>query len=150
MMSLLLVMCSCRRHSPVTDEPRPEHDSSTNTTLAQRLAILDAGHFVADDDVASARFRSLLGQLDEQYLETDMQIANMTLTTLKLLREKGIEESSLEIMEGINKLYFNLSHTNEQYANIVAMYSMLRDKGMSHDDSLQGMQELIQGVGLAP
>lgn len=146
----ILIACACSRHDAPTSPSTRDHDPWTNTTLAQRLAILDGGQFVGDDDVKSARYRSLLTQLDGKYIENQQQIANMTLTAHKLLRDKGIEESPLTIMEGVNRLYFNLSHTNEQYANIAGMYSMLRDKGMKHDEALDGMQEIIQGVGLAP
>jgi len=129
---------------------RSTEDPLANTTLAQRLAILEENRFVEVTHIKAARYQSLLDQLDNQYIESDQQIANMTLIAQEQLREKGLEVQVMAIMEGINRLYYNMSHTNESYAGIASLYVLGRDSGLEHSEAIEGIQQLISGLGLAP
>ena len=72
--------------------------------LEYKLAVIDAGHSVPKDDITVARFRSLLRQLSEKYVESPQQIADISVNAQALLRQEGVPERILNIMEGLNQV----------------------------------------------
>ncbi len=113
--------------------------------LPQKLATIDAGGYVAGDDVVVARFRSLLRQLDEAYAEDEEQIGNMTIVARDLMRKEGVEESLLNIMEAMNQL-FPRQIDGLKYAEYVASYATLRNKGQSHEQATRALQGIIRAL----
>jgi len=93
-------------------------------SIEYKLAVIDAGGFVPKDDLTVARFRSLLNQLSRTYVENKQQIADMTVTAQKLLRKDGVDESLLNIMEGLNQL-FSKPLGNQKYAEYAVAYVTL-------------------------
>jgi hypothetical protein len=76
------------------------------------LAFVDAGGL--PDDVTVNRFRSLLGQLDDKYAGGAQNIADRTVVAQTLLKQKGVSESLLNIMEGMNQILPDGVH-NQRY-----------------------------------
>ncbi len=112
-------------------------------SLEYQLATIDKG-YVSDGDPTIARFRSLLDQLSNTYVENKQSIADMTVMTQKLLKEKyGISESLLRIMEGMNQILYQRL-PNQAYAEYTTAYIQLRNSGMSHSEAVEGLAALIR------
>ena len=112
-------------------------------SLEYQLATIDKG-YVSDNDLTITRFRSLLDQLSNKYVENKQSIADMTVATQKLLKEKyGISESLLRIMEGMNRILYQRI-PNQAYAEYTTVYIQLRNSGMSHSEAVEGLAALIQ------
>lgn len=111
-----------------------------NDTLEYQLATINSGSYVPKDHVTVARFRSLLEQLSETFVENRQQIADMSVTARQLLKKNGIEESLINIMEGLNTI-FSIRVDNQKYSEYAAAYVTLRDKGQSHSEAVRGSQK---------
>jgi len=116
-------------------------------SLEYKLAVLNAGGFVPRNHITVARFRSLLNQLSDTYIEDNERIADMTITARDLLRKAGIEESLLNIMGGLNRL-FSEPLGNQKYAEYAASYVVLREKGYSHLEAIRGLKAILEGMGI--
>lgn len=116
-------------------------------SLEYKLAVVDAGGFVSKDDITIARFRSLLRQLSEKYVESPQQIADMSVKAKELLREEGVSEKMLTMMEGLNQV-FSTQVPNQRYSEYVSLYIGLRRQGQSHDASINGLRSILQGLGV--
>lgn len=116
-------------------------------SIEYQLACINAGRRVAQDDITVARFRSLLRQLSHTFVEDPQQIADMSVKGLQMLKQDGISESLLNIMEGMNQL-FSTKVANQKYAELIAAYLTLRDKGQSHTQAIAGLQGILRGMGI--
>ena len=110
-------------------------------SLEYKLASLDNGGPVRAGDVSVARFKSLLRQLSETYVEDKEQIANMTVRIQQVLTKDGVKESLRNIMEGMNRV-FDGPNSGQKYGEYGAAYAVLRIKGQSHREAVEGMREL--------
>jgi hypothetical protein len=99
--------------------------------------LLDGG-----GDVQTARFRSLLSQLTEKFVESEKEISDMTVKAQDLMKKEGIAESLVSIMEGMNQI-FAAKVANQEYKQYVAAYVTLRSQGQSHDQAVSGLRALI-------
>ena len=132
-----------------TTAPRAKTPSSQvkAESLEYKLATIEKG-FVSRDDIIITRFKSLLEQLDEKYFENKQDIADLTVRAQEILRDKsGINESLLNIMEGMNRLFY-VNTANLKYLEYATAYITLRDKGDSHDDAMKGLQAILQDLGI--
>lgn len=118
-----------------------------NHSLEHQLATINAGGYVAKDDITVARFRSLLEQLSSTYVEDKQEIADASVTAKQLLKKDGVAESLLNIMEGLNQL-FATKIENQKYIESAAAYVTLRNKGQSHSEALRGLQAILRGLGV--
>jgi hypothetical protein len=119
------------------------HQSPTSVrglSTAQQLAVIDN---VASDDVKINRYQSLLTQLSSAYGETEVRISDMTVTATQILLKKGITESNLTILEGMNRV-FPGRDPGLSYSETMSMYMALRDKGESHERTVEGLGEMLQ------
>jgi hypothetical protein len=123
-------------------KPQPKSES-----LEYKLATIEKG-YVSRDDIIIVRFRSLLEQLDAKFVENKMQISDMSVAVQKLLKEQeGIKESLLNIMEGMNRL-FSSESANLKYSEYAAAYMVLRRKGQSHYEAVEGLKAILQTLGI--
>jgi hypothetical protein len=99
--------------------------------------LLDGG-----GDVQTARFRSLLSQLTEKFVESEKEISDMTVKAQDLMKKEGTAESLVSIMEGMNQI-FAAKVANQEYKQYVAPYVTLRSQGQSHDQAVSGLRALI-------
>jgi len=111
------------------------------------LADMDAGHSVGDDDITVARFRFLLDQLSRRFPENRARIGDMTYVAQKGLRQDGISESLLTIMEGLNKASQSPQSRGRKYAEYAAAYSTIRANGLSHEKAVDA---LFKAMSLVP
>ena len=121
--------------------------AQASESLEYKLATINAGGYVSKDHITVARFRSLLNQLSATFLENKKQIADMSVTAQNLLRKEGVDESLLNIMEGMNQL-FSRKIENQKYAEYAAAYVTLRGKGQSHMEALRGLQAILRSLGV--
>lgn len=110
------------------------------------LATINAGTYVQRDDITVKRFRSLLDQLSQKYVEDEQQIADMTVKIIEILKEKGISEKPLAIMEGMNSLFYSAAKLH--YVEYVSTYVTLRDSGKSHEAAVIGLRMLLRALGV--
>jgi len=127
--------------------PRVDEALQPAQTLEYNLALLNAGGYVKDDDITVARFRTLLELLSEKFVEDRQQIANMTVKAQSMLRDKGVSESLLDIMEGMNGLFYS-DVRDMKYAEYVAAYVTMRIQGLSHDDAIHSLRALLKSLGV--
>jgi hypothetical protein len=125
--------------------PAPSIARTDSEPLEQQLATVDDG-YVAVDDIRVARFRSLLDQLSETSSSSEQQIADQTVKCQELLKDKGIKESLINIMEGMNKIFAS-STQKKQYSEWLAAYVVLREKSTSHDDAIKSLEGIGQAFG---
>jgi len=130
---------------PVEEPTKPV--AQKQESMEYMLATIEKG-YVSRDDPIIARFRSLLEQLDAKFIENKTQIGDMSVAAQKLLREEeGIKESLLNIMEGMNQL-FSSESTNLKYPEYASAYMVLRRKGQSHHEAIEGLRAILQTLGI--
>lgn len=110
-----------------------------------KLARLDENDAPKDSDPKVARFKSLLGQLSTTYTEKPNQIADMTVSAQEQMKKEGVEEPLLDIMEDMNQV-FAARIPNQRYAEYVAAYITLREKGYTREKSVAGLQDLLSAL----
>ncbi|MDI6854864.1 MAG: hypothetical protein QME75_14830 [Deltaproteobacteria bacterium] len=121
--------------------------NANDESLEYKLACINAGRRVSQDDITIARFKSLLRQLSETFVENGQQIADMSVKAQKILREDGISESLLNIMEGMNQI-FSSKVGNQKYAEYIAAYLTMRNKGHSHTQAIASIRSLLRSMGI--
>lgn len=126
------------------EQPAPQSESES---MEYMLACIDAGYYVPRDDASVEKFRTLLHQLDEKFIENERQIGDTSVSTKFLLRDNGIQESLLNIMEGMNQL-FSSKPENIKYAEYTSIYLGMRKKEYSHDNAIKGLKTFLQNQGI--
>lgn len=112
-------------------------------TLEYKLAVLNTGGLMGEGD--AAHFRSLLDQLSNSYGEDQQQIANISLIACNRIRHCDINESLLNIMEGLNDLSVYGDLKNKKYAEFAVEYATLRMAGQLHQEAIGGLQARMMG-----
>jgi hypothetical protein len=111
---------------------------------AYRLAFLDAGHDLPKDDSTVARIRSLLTQLSADCVESVEFVGGQANYVSTALRKKGIEETRLTVLEGINRV---IQQPQAKICpTVFAMYVMMRDAGQSQDEAIAGLRDILGGL----
>lgn len=109
------------------------------------LAFLEKEGILEENDITIARFRALLELLSGKFVESKIEIADATVTAQNLLREQGIEESLLNMMEGINRIFYqNLE--NQSYVEYITLYITMRVQGETHQQSINGLTAALQSM----
>lgn len=112
--------------SPVQQQTSQQTSPSTGKSYEYMLASLDKGYNLDEDDITVNRFRFLLDKLEAKTQNTRQQIADMTVNSQKLLREKyGKEVTLLELMEQANKAIPETSKHTVKYEEIISMVAVL-------------------------
>jgi hypothetical protein len=114
-------------------------------SLEYRLAVINTGGNISENDPTIARFRSLLNQLSQSYMEDTQQIANMSVIIRDRLSANGIDESLLNIMEGLNQLLWPNESNKKGYSEYAFAYAGLRNKGLPHQDTIEILQSIVNG-----
>ena len=106
--------------------------STTNKSNAEMLAVLDGSGNVA-------RYESLLQQLSVAFRVDEKTIADQTAGTVQTLKESGIDESFINIMEGINSISAPIKGS---YLDTMTAYAALRIRGTNHRDTILGIEAM--------
>lgn len=135
------------------DSPAPSPEviattspSSPQASLEEELATIDGNDTITNRDTRVSRFRSLLGQLSETFDVTQQQTADQTVKCQEMLQKDGVQDSLLNITEGMNQIFVRADH-KQAYSQWLAAYIVLRDKGTSHQDSIEGLKGMAQAFG---
>ena len=119
----------------------------TNTikseSLDYRLAVIDTGSFVIEGDPIIKRFDSVLDQLSYNYVEDRQQIANISIIICDKMKSNGIDESLLDIMDGLNKLIWPQDFKKRRYSEYLITYASLRNNGLSKQEAIETLQAII-------
>ncbi|NQT35194.1 hypothetical protein HQ587_08390 [bacterium] len=126
---------------------RPPRSEMQEFSNEYKLASIDAGYQIPKDHITVARFRSLIHQLSNTFVESKQEICDMTVTAQNLLKKEGIKENLLNIMEGMNQLY-STPLQNQKYSEYISAYVVLRKKGQTHSDVILDLQALLQVFGV--
>ena len=102
-------------------------------SLANKLATLEKGTYVAEDDKLVKRFDNLLDQVDKEYDVNKQQISNMTYKLKELLNEKGVVVSMVKVMEGA------VQTKVKEYATYLGYYLTLKEKGYDHNTIIESI-----------
>ncbi len=125
-----------------------------NHSLGFKLAVLESdsytlGKYPSESDQIVKRYNSLLTQLNDKYVEDSEQIADITVRARKILRDNGVEEKMVVLMEGMN-LVFNLDQDslNLRYLEVATIYVAGRKKGLDSKKSIEGISEFLRLAGI--
>lgn len=116
-------------------------------SIGAKLAMLDTGKPLTDSDLLSKRYTNILHQLTLKYIESDERICDISTVGKRLLNEAGIDESMINIMEGILKLQ-DLKTRTKKYSENVSMYVAARQNGNSHYEALSKLQDLLSQISM--
>ncbi len=151
-LSLLLVMgilmlnaCADSATPPPAPAPAPapiDSGGETASTIEYKLAVINAGHNVDVNNPTVSQFRNLLDSLSAKYVEGQQQIADMSVTAQNILRDAGIEENLLNIMQGLD-IVIDSPIEKQGFAECAAAYTTLRKSGFSHNDAIQGLGDVL-------
>ena len=72
-------------------------------SIEYKLAVVNAGRDISEDDITVARFRTLLDRLEVKCLNGRQHLADMAVAARDLLREQGIDRKPLAIMEFVDQ-----------------------------------------------
>ena len=140
-----IVIIAILSNLPSTEEKNHYSPLQEKKSLEYMLAAVNARGYVREDDITIRRFRTLLDQLDEKFVEGREQIGDMTVKGVQMLDQAGIEEKPLNIMEGLNSVFFTKIE-NQRYAEYVAIYVTAREKGMSHEEAIKDLRNIITAL----
>jgi hypothetical protein len=68
---------------------------------------------------------------------------DQTVKAQEMLRKEGVQDSLMDLMTGMNQL-FSTRQEGKQYAEALAAYIVLREKGTSRNDAFQMVQGLAR------
>jgi len=70
-----------------------------------------------------------------------MRLADMAVVAQTSMRESGVDEPLLEILEGMNRIAI-VRLSSETFAGPLALYVVLRKKGLSHADAIETLTDV--------
>jgi hypothetical protein len=77
----------------------PDARATTEARLEYKLAVVHTGGYVNEDDPIVQRFAGALDRLEAKCPESRQQLADMGVKGRALLRDKGLDESLLAVLE---------------------------------------------------
>lgn len=110
-----------------------------------KLATIELARVVPETDPTVARFRGHLDRLDASYPETRLQIGDMTVMVRGTLEKSGIPVQLSTLLSGVEAIP-TLPGAPQRYAEILAMYSTLRQRGFSHDSAVTGIASVTRSL----
>ena len=136
--ALMLAVAGIWGGKPLTNTIKEE-------PLEYRLAVISSKGYVREDDEIVARFRSLLDQLSQNYIEDPQQIANMSVIARNKLKAYGVDESLLNIMEGLNQIIWTNGPRKRRYSEYIFAYAGMRHNGLTHCEAIERLQASLNG-----
>lgn len=113
---------------------------TTSRPLEEALAFIDCEGGTADPlDVK--RFKYLLERLDDLFREDQKTIGDQVVATQNLLREAGIRQSMIPIMEGMCTVC-PPSLKGQPLADNLAIYCTMRKNGYPHQEAVNALGDL--------
>jgi hypothetical protein len=104
---------------PTSEPTRPAPLPTSTPTLEYKLATINKGYAVDENDPTIARFRIVLASLDRKTVQSKQEISDMLVTAHELLRDKyGKNITLLELAEGAD--YSIPSGVEVNFAEVLA------------------------------
>jgi len=103
--------------------PKPT-DTISKMSSAKMLAILDFGEDMPEDDIRVNGIRNYLEKLSQLFSDNIDSIADYTSRGKDLLKSKGIDKSSKDILHDIYIGYRGANLKNIKYKEVIVIYSM--------------------------
>jgi len=111
------------KEQSASDESEKE---SAEESLEYKLAVINEGGYVSEDDATINRFRYLLKIINGKTKNSKQEIADMTCNGWEMLEDDyGVEVSLLEFMEGANDSIPPNNDIKVDYGEILAAYVLL-------------------------
>lgn len=131
----------------VTARAEPVRDLKSAPPEVQLACLNVYNKSTSNPDPAKVtRFKYLLGSLKSHYPESKKEIADWTVKAQGAMKEKGVKEDLLDIMESVNKVKISKSLGVVPYKDCLVAYSMLRTEGMSREEAAMGITQILKGV----
>jgi hypothetical protein len=138
---LLPVLTSCS-----SDSGNSSTENFNQLPLELKLATHDGD---STDPIKVNRYRELMTQLANTYVDPPQGIYESIITARVILERKGISERLLDIMEGLNQILAK-PMPNQKIDNYLAAYIELRNKGQSHITAVSGLRALMTDYEAIP
>lgn len=107
----------------------------TQWSTAQKLVYIETdGVF---DELAIRRMKSLLEHVCHDYNEPEGRVGNMTVRAQSVLRERGIEQQLMGILEAM--ISIGSAGWSSDLSLGLGVYCELRDRGRTHDQAVAAM-----------
>lgn len=111
-LALAIIVTSCGDSAPTVKEEVP---------IEEKLAVID--DIYDKNDIKAVRIKTLVNDLSVKYAEPKDTIGEYTYRVKAILRDKGIDDSILTILEQMNKTE---KMENTPYKDAVTMYLLIR------------------------
>lgn len=99
----LMCLTACGSKSDIPNSEEKQVTSTEEETVEHQIAAIDAGGFIAKDDITVTRARYLLSSIQSATDTPARNIGNMAAKTSDLLMEKyGKKVTILEVLEAVN------------------------------------------------
>lgn len=136
---------------PVLASCAPDSGSSSTEDFRQLPLELKLATHWGDsaDPVKVNRYRELFAQLAETYVDPPQGIYESIIATRVILEKKGVSESLLNIMDGLNQILAR-PIPNQKIDTYVAAYVVLRNKGESHDAAVNDLRAVMTAYEAIP
>jgi hypothetical protein len=108
--------------------------------MVDTLAKIDG---VSDDPRKIKHFHALLVSLGDKYGDSGQQIGDRTAEARTTMRDKGVSETCLDILKGMNQAYAGTVIAPLSYADAVRSYVSLRAEGKSHADVVDNLAAMM-------
>jgi hypothetical protein len=118
-----------------------------NYSLARKLAVVERGTYVKEDDILVKRFDYLLKSLDSKYVESKTQICDISTVARNQLLSRGVNANFTEILEGMNRLN-DKNDNHKEFKEYATIYVIIRKEYVSHSKTINEMQLSIDLVGI--
>lgn len=92
----------------------------TPTTLEHKLAVVNAGEYVPEDDPTVDRAREYLKVIDERAVQNKQEIADIAVATWNELKSEGVQVSLLDVMIAIDESVPD-EYASYDYAKMAAL-----------------------------
>jgi len=136
--NILLVFAGIWREKPAAN--------AVNETPEYKLAVYSGKDYISQDDDNVDRFRSVLDRLSKHYVEDRQQIVNISVLAHKKAKGNDAKDESLvDIMEGLDKIFCYNDLKDQSYAEYAAIYVRLRKGGQSHKEAVETLQAIVRG-----
>jgi hypothetical protein len=120
---------------------------SDNETWEHKLAAINAGSSVSNEDLTVTRFREILDNIAANFSKDNKQgIANALVGTKYLLDNEGISESLLDVAESLNGITVP-DNAELKFKQIGVAYAALRAKGKNSKEAVLGLEALFSSFG---
>jgi hypothetical protein len=118
---------------------------SIESSMPFKLALIDGNAPGSESDPVIEPYRTALAGLGRKFVETPDQLGDMTVEAQNQLREAGINQSLLSLMQGIESIFVT-PIGNQRYAEYMSAYMVLRQDGQNHSQAIVGLNALIDTI----